>query len=114
VIPIFNCFRLPVAGRRPTYLSNEGNNMQAAHTATAKVMTDLTCWKCGEETLKEMVVAVDTNAFRSAKAEASGVMQSECTKCGTHSVNAVQALHNKILARKTRKAVIKEANRKSS
>jgi hypothetical protein len=82
--------------------------------AAAKVMTDLTCWKCGEETLKETIVAVDTNAFRGAKVEASGVMQSECTKCGTHSVNATQALHNKILGRKTRKAIIKEQNRKSS
>ncbi len=82
--------------------------------AASKVMTDLTCWKCGEETLKEMTVAVDTKAFRSAKAEATGVMQSECTKCGTHSVNAAQALHNKILGRKNRKAVIKESNRKSS
>ncbi len=83
-----------------------------AQTATAKVMTNLTCWKCGEETLKEMTVAVDPKAFRSAKVEASGVMQSECTKCGTRSVNATQALHNKILGRKNRKAVIKESNRK--
>ena len=81
--------------------------------AAGKVMTDLTCWKCGEETLKEMTVAIDTNAFRSKTTEASGVMQSECTKCGTHSVNATQALHNKILGRKNRKAVIKESNRKS-
>ena len=82
--------------------------------AATKVMTDLTCWKCGEETLKETTVVVDTNAFRSAKVEASGVMHSECTKCGTHSVNAAQALHNKILGRRNRKAIIKEANRKSS
>ena len=82
--------------------------------ATAKVMTDLTCWKCGEEALKDTTVVVDTKAFRSAKVAASGVMQSECTKCGTHSVNAAQALHNKILGRKNRKAIIKEANRKSS
>ena len=87
--------------------------MLQAHTATAKVMTDLTCWKCGEETLKEMTVAVDTNAFRRAKVEASGLMQSECTKCGTHSVNATQARHNKTLGRKNRKAIIKEQNRKS-
>jgi hypothetical protein len=87
--------------------------MQAAQTAPAKVMTALTCWKCGEETLKESVVAVDANAFRSIKAEASGMQQSECTKCGTHSVNAAQALHNKILGRKNRKAIIKESNRKS-
>ena len=82
--------------------------------AVTKVMTDLTCWKCGEETLKETTVVVDANAFRSAKVEASGVMQSECTKCGTHSVNAAQALHNKILGRRNRKAIIKAANRKSS
>ena len=51
--------------------------------AATKVMTDLTCWKCGEESLKENTVVVDTTAFRRAKVEASGVMQSECTKCGT-------------------------------
>ena len=81
------------------------------HATTVK--TDLTCWKCGEETLKETIVAVDTTAFRSAKLEASGVMRSSCTKCGTHSVNAAQALHNKILGRRNRKAIIKESNRKS-
>ena len=81
--------------------------------AATKVMTDLTCWKCGEETLKEAVVAVDTNAFRSAKVEASGLMQSECTKCGAHLVNATQARHNKSLGRRNRKAIIKEQNRKS-
>jgi hypothetical protein len=99
-----------MAGHR--HLSNEGNNMEQ-QIAVTKVMTDLTCWKCGEETLKDTTVVVDTKAFR-AKVEASSVMQSECTKCGTHSVNAAQALHNKILGRKNRKAIIKEANRKSS
>ena len=87
--------------------------MMQAQPAAQKVMTDLTCWKCGEETLKEMIQAVDTRAFRSDKAAATRVMQSECTKCGTRSVNAAQALHNKILGRKNRKAIIKETNRKS-
>ena len=82
--------------------------------AVAKVMTDLTCWKCGEETLKDMVAAVDANAFRGAKVEASGLLQSECTKCGAHSVNAAQARHNKLLGRRNRKAIIKAANSKSS
>src|SRR5678815_3797385 len=50
-------FRLPMAGRR--HLSNEGNNMEQQIAAT-KVMTDLTCWKCGEESLKENTVVVDT------------------------------------------------------
>ena len=83
-----------------------------AQTHAAKVTTDLTCWKCGEETLKATAVAVETNAFR-AKTEGSGVQKSECTKCGTTSVNAVQARHNKILGRRNRKAIIKESNRKS-
>jgi hypothetical protein len=87
--------------------------MQEAHAVPAKVMTDLTCWKCGEESLKVMVEAADPNAFRSAKVVASGLLQSECTKCGTRSVNAVQARHNKTLGRKNRKLVIKESNRKS-
>jgi len=30
--------------------------------AATKVMTDLTCWKCGEESLKENTVVVDTLA----------------------------------------------------
>ncbi len=76
-------------------------------------MTDLTCWSCGEESLKELAEAVDPHAFRAENAP-SALMQSECTKCGTHSVNAKQALHNKIAARKSRKALIKAANSKSS
>ena len=87
--------------------------MIEAQAATAKVFTDLTCWKCGEETLKQTVEAVDPKAFRRDAAVATGLMQSECTKCGAHSVNAVQSRHNKTLGRKTRKAIIKEANRKS-
>ena len=84
-----------------------------AQTTAAKVTTDLTCWKCGEESLKEMVEAVDPHAYSREKLAASGIMQSECTKCGTRSVNAVQSRHNKTLGRKNRKAIIKEANRKS-
>jgi hypothetical protein len=61
-----------------------------------------------------MVEAVDTKAFRSAKVVATGLLQSECTKCGTHSVNAAQARYNKTLGRKNRKLIIKESNRKSS
>lgn len=86
--------------------------MIEAQTVTAKVMTDLTCWKCGEETLKEMVEIVEPSVFGSHKVEASGLKQSECTKCGTRSVNATQSRQNKTLGRKNRKAIIKEANRK--
>ena len=36
-----------------------------------------------------------------------------CQKCGAYSVNPVQLQHNRALARSNRKAIIKEANRKS-
>ena len=87
--------------------------MIQSQAATTKVFTDLTCWKCGEETLKQVVEAVDPNAFKRDTGVASALMQSECTKCGAHSVNAMQSRHNKTIGRKTRKAIIKEANRKS-
>ena len=87
--------------------------MIQAQASTAKVYTELTCWKCGEETLKQVVEVVDTNAFRRDTAVASGLLGSTCGKCGAHSVNATQSRHNTMIGRKTRKAFIKEANRKS-
>jgi hypothetical protein len=87
--------------------------MDTQTAVAAKVMTDLTCWKCGEESLKEIFEAVDSHAFRGENA-AMGLMKSECAKCGVQSINARQALHNKIAARKGRKALIKAANSKSS
>ena len=87
-------------------------NMQTA--VAAKTTTDLTCWKCGEESLKELFEAVDPNAFRSQATSVVVTMQSECSKCGAHSVNAAQVLQNKTASRKSRKSLIKEANRKSS
>jgi hypothetical protein len=82
--------------------------------ATAKVMTDLTCWKCGEESLKE---AASTGATRGAHGEllaSTELRHSECQKCGSYSVNPAQALHNKHVGRKTRKARIYESNRTSA
>jgi hypothetical protein len=96
----------------PAQLTHKGNIMIEAPTAAAKVMTDLTCWKCGEESLKEKFETIDPNAFRAANA-APGLMQSECTKCGAMSINVAQSLHNKTAARKSRKAIIKAANGKS-
>ena len=58
--------------------------------------------------------AVDPNAFRGTASAVVVTMQSECTKCGAHSVNAVQAQQNKTAARKSRKSIIKESNRKSN
>jgi hypothetical protein len=89
-------------------------HMLQTQAAPAKVITDLTCWKCGEETLKQVVDTVDANAFRRDTAVASALMQSTCGKCGALSVNATQSRHNKTVGRKTRKAIIKEANRKSA
>ena len=87
--------------------------MIGAQAATAKVFTDLTCWKCGEESLTRVVETVDANAFKRDTAIAMRLQQSTCGKCGAHSVNAAQSRHNKTLGRKNRKAIIKEANRKS-
>jgi len=82
--------------------------------AVAKVMTDLTCWKCGEESLQEVAEKVDPNAFRPANAIVTAIMQSKCTKCGAQSINASQAAINKVNARKSRKQMIKESNRKGA
>ena len=82
--------------------------------AQAKVMTDLTCWKCGEESLKE---AASAGAARSAHGEllaSSEIKHSDCQKCGAYSVNAVQARHNKTMGRRNRKEVIRESNRTSA
>ncbi len=83
-------------------------------TAAVSAKTDLTCWQCGEESLKDLFEAVDPNAFRGTASAVVVTMQSECTKCGAHSVNAVQAQQNKTAARKSRKSIIKESNRKSN
>jgi hypothetical protein len=60
-------------------LSITGNHMIDAQQAVpAKVFTDLTCWSCGEETLKE--AAIETEAF-SAKGEkkmSTGRKHSDC------------------------------------
>jgi len=105
---------LPVAcGAAPAYLTHKGNIMIDAPTTAVKAMTDLTCWKCGEESLKDKFEAVDPHAFRAANAP-EPLMQSECTKCGALSINAAQSLHNKMAARKSRKAIIKAANGKSA
>jgi hypothetical protein len=106
---------LPAAacGAVPVYPMHEENEMIEAQAA-AKTTTDLTCWSCGEEALKETFAAVDPNAFRSEKTVVAATMHSECTKCGARSVNATQARQNKTSARASRKAMIKEANRLSS
>lgn len=83
--------------------------MEQAQVAT-KVMTDLTCWKCGEESLKE---AGNNGTTRGAQGElvaSTELQHSECQKCGTYSVNRVQALHNKAVGRKTRKSIIRASN----
>jgi hypothetical protein len=81
--------------------------------ATTKVMTELTCWKCGEESLLEAASAGATRGAHGELLASTHLRHSECQKCGTYSVNAAQALHNKAVGRKTRKAHIYESNRVS-
>ncbi len=87
--------------------------MQQAQSA-AKVMTDLTCWKCGEESLKEAPIAGAVRGSSGEVMSSTDVKHSDCQKCGAYSVNAVQARHNKIQGRKARKASIHESNRNSA
>ncbi|MEQ1776267.1 MAG: hypothetical protein ABL891_21010 [Burkholderiales bacterium] len=82
--------------------------------AASHVMTDLTCWKCSEESLVE---AINTSAARGTHGElmaSTHVHHSDCPKCGAYSVNAAQARLNKIAGRKARKEVIREGNRTSA
>ena len=87
--------------------------MQTQAAVAEKVFTDLTCWKCGEESLKAFTEVVDSHAFKAEGAPGAGLSHSDCEKCGAYSVNPAQLRHNKTVARSNRKAIIKEANRKS-
>jgi hypothetical protein len=77
------------------------------------VFTDLTCWKCGEESLKEVVKAEEARGPKGEKLVSSAIRHSSCEKCGAYSVNPAQLHHNRVAARISRKSIIKEANRKS-
>lgn len=79
--------------------------------ATTKVMTDLTCWKCGEEALQEAAASATTRGTHGELQASTDLRHSECQKCGSYSVNAAQAQHNKTVGRKARKARIYESNR---
>lgn len=81
-----------------------------APTAEKKPMTDLTCWKCGEESLVEAPAAA-VLVPAGPPVIAVGGRYSICGKCGTRSVSAVQARHNKVESKKARKAMIRESNR---
>jgi ribosomal protein L40E len=82
--------------------------------ATAQVMTELTCWKCGEESLQEAAVADTKHGSQGELVVPVDVKHSVCQKCGAYAVNPAQARHNKITGRKTRKDRIREANRAST
>lgn len=86
--------------------------MTDAQAVEKKPMTDLTCWKCGEETLAESPGAAAVFSPAGTAGVSIGGRYSICGKCGARSVNAAQAVHNKAQNRKSRKASIREANRK--
>ncbi len=87
--------------------------MEHAQTAT-RVMTEYTCWKCGEESLKEAASAGATRGTHGELLTSTEIRHSDCQKCGAYSVNPAQARHNKMVGRKTRKELIREANRTSA
>ena len=87
--------------------------MEQAQPAV-KVMTALTCWKCGEESLKEAVSAGATRGSHGELLASTEMRHSDCQKCGAYSVSPTQARHNKTVGRKARKELIREANRTSA
>ena len=82
--------------------------------AVVKAMTELTCWKCGEESLREAAGAGATRGSHGELLASTEIRHSDCQKCGAYSVNPAQARHNKTVGRKHRKAQIREANRTSA
>ena len=82
--------------------------------AVTKVLTELTCWKCGEESLKEAASAGAARGSRGELLASTEIKHSDCQKCGAYSVNPTQARHNKIMGRKNRKELIRESNRTSA
>jgi hypothetical protein len=104
--------RLPVASRQPNHRIS-GDPMEQAQAA-AKVMTELTCWKCGEESLKEAAGAGATRGAHGELLASTSLKHSDCQKCGALSVNPAQAKHNKMVGRKARKELIRESNRTSA
>lgn len=83
-------------------------------TVAAKIHTDLTCWKCGEETLQP--TSGTSKSAANSKDETLALFGSEhsvCSKCGAKSVNAAQAKRNQMVNRKTRRANIRAANNRS-
>lgn len=86
--------------------------MTDAQAVEKTPMTDLTCWKCGEEALAESPGAAAAFSPAGTAGVSIGGRYSICSKCGARSVNAAQAVHNKAQNRKSRKAIIREANRK--
>ena len=82
--------------------------------AIAKPKSDLTCWKCGEDSLVEAAISGVARGPHGDLLTSTDIRHSDCQKCGAYSVNAAQALHNKAVGRKSRKALIREANRISA
>jgi len=84
----------------------------AGNTAAEKIITDLTCWKCGEESLQPPSNNTRSITSQDGATAVIGTQHSTCSKCGAISVNAEQAKHNKTVNRKSRRASIREANRR--
>jgi hypothetical protein len=87
--------------------------MEQTQTAV-KIISDLTCWKCGEESLKEAAVAGIARGAHGDLMASTDIRHSDCQQCGAYSVNRAQALHNKTVGRKSRKERIRESNRTSA
>jgi len=88
--------------------------MPAALATVSRTTSALTCWKCGQDTLKETSGATESFSSKGEKIMSAARRHSDCQNCGAYSVDAEQARFNKVIDRKNRRAHIRETNRRTA
>ena len=88
--------------------------MPAALATPSRTPSTLTCWKCGQDTLKEAAGATESFSSKGEKMMSAARRHSDCQNCGAYSVDAGQARHNKAIDKKNRRAHIRDTNRRTA
>ena len=87
--------------------------MLAAPVTESRTTSALTCWKCGQDTLKEAAGATESFSSKGEKVMSTARRHSDCQNCGAYSVDADQARYNKAIDKKNRRAHIRDTNRRT-
>ena len=88
--------------------------MLAVTTTESSPTSALTCWKCGQDTLKEAAGPTESFSSKGEKVMSLARRHSDCQNCGAYSVNDDQARYNKTIDKKNRRAHIRETNRRTA